>query len=66
MEERGVKVDYSTLNRGVISYSSFLALAAKKLNGLWQFRGGWMKVISKLMGGNGSIYIEPLIASAAL
>jgi len=31
MEERGVKVDHSTLNRWVIQYSSSLALAAKKL-----------------------------------
>jgi putative transposase len=31
MEERGVKVDHSTLNRWVIQYSSTLALAAKKL-----------------------------------
>jgi len=30
MEERGVKVDHSTLNRWVINYSSSLALAAKK------------------------------------
>ena len=30
MEERGVKVDYSTLNRRVINYSSSLVLAAKK------------------------------------
>jgi hypothetical protein len=29
-EERGVKVDHSTLNRWVISYSSSLALEAKK------------------------------------
>ena len=31
MEERGVKVDHSTLNRWVIQYPSSLALAAKKL-----------------------------------
>jgi len=31
MEERGVKVDHSTLNRWVINYSSSLALAAKKI-----------------------------------
>jgi putative transposase len=31
MGEMGVKVDNSTLNRGVIQYSSSLALAAKKL-----------------------------------
>jgi len=31
MEERGVKVDHSTLYRWVINYSSSLALAAKKL-----------------------------------
>jgi putative transposase len=31
MEERGVKVDHSSLNRWVINYSSSLALAAKKL-----------------------------------
>ena len=31
MEERGVKVDHSTLNRRVINYSSSLALAAKKI-----------------------------------
>ena len=43
MEERGVKVDHSTLNRWVINYSSSLALAAKKLNVLWLLRGGWMK-----------------------
>jgi len=30
MEERGVKVDHSSLNRWVINYSSSLALAAKK------------------------------------
>jgi putative transposase len=30
MEERGVKVDHSTLNRWVINYASSLALAAKK------------------------------------
>ena len=30
MEERGVKVDHSTLNRRVIQYSSSFALAAKK------------------------------------
>jgi transposase-like protein len=30
MEERGVKVDHSTLNRWVIRYSSSLVLAAKK------------------------------------
>jgi putative transposase len=30
MEERGVKVDHSTLKRWVINYSSSLALAAKK------------------------------------
>jgi putative transposase len=30
MEERGVKVDHSTLNRWVINYSYSLALAAKK------------------------------------
>jgi transposase-like protein len=30
MEERGVKVDHSMLNRRVINYSSSLALAAKK------------------------------------
>jgi putative transposase len=30
MEERGIKVDHSTLNRWVIQYSSSLALAAKK------------------------------------
>ena len=31
LEERGVKVDHSTLNRWVIQYPSSLALAAKKL-----------------------------------
>jgi len=31
MEERGVKVDHSTLDRWVINYSSSLALAAKKI-----------------------------------
>jgi putative transposase len=31
MEERGVKVDHSSLNRWVIEYSSSLALPAKKL-----------------------------------
>ena len=31
MEERGVKVDHSTLNRWVINYSSSLALATKKI-----------------------------------
>ena len=31
MEERGVKVDHSSLNRWVINYSSSLTLAAKKL-----------------------------------
>ena len=31
IEERGVKVDHSTLNRWVINYSSSLALAAKKI-----------------------------------
>jgi putative transposase len=30
MEERGIKVDHSTLNRWVIQSSSSLALAAKK------------------------------------
>jgi putative transposase len=34
MEERGVKVDHSTLNRWVINYSS-LALTAKKSNALF-------------------------------
>jgi len=30
MEERGVKVDHSTLNRWAINYSYSLALATKK------------------------------------
>jgi transposase-like protein len=30
IEERGFKIDHSTLNRRVINYSSSLALAAKK------------------------------------
>jgi len=63
MEERGVKVDHSTLNRWVINYSYSLALATKKNNVLWLLRGGWMKPKSKLKG-NESIYIEPLINSA--
>ena len=32
IEERCVNVDYSSLNHWVINYSSYLALAAKKLN----------------------------------
>ena len=60
MEERGVKVDHSTLNRWVINYSSSLALATEKINVLLLLRGGLMKPISKLKG-NGYIYIEPLI-----
>jgi putative transposase len=31
MEEKGVKVDHSTLNHWVINYSSSLALEAKKI-----------------------------------
>jgi transposase-like protein len=32
MEERGIKIEHSALNRWVINYSSSLALAAKKIN----------------------------------
>lgn len=40
MQERGVKVDYSTLYRWVINFSSFLALVTKKINVLLLLRGG--------------------------
>ena len=55
MEERGVKVDHSTLNRWVINCSSSLALTAKNVNVLLRLRGGWMKPISKLRA-NGFTY----------
>jgi len=48
VEERGIKVDHPELDRWVISYSSFLVLAAKKVNVLLLLSGGWMKPISKL------------------
>jgi putative transposase len=51
MEERGVKVDHSTLNRWVIQYSSSLALAAKKLKRAvatsWRMDETYIKVKGK-------------------
>lgn len=48
MEERGVKVDHSTLNRWVIEYSSSLALAAKKIKRVvatsWRMDETYIKV----------------------
>ena len=41
MEERGVKVDHSTLNRWVILYSSSLALATKMLSFIEQLVAGF-------------------------
>ena len=51
MEERGIKVDHSTLNRWVIQYSSSLALAAKKLKravaASWRMDETYIKVKGK-------------------
>ena len=51
MEERGVKVDHSTLNRWVIQYSSSLALAAKKFKRAvatsWRMDETYIKVKGK-------------------
>jgi transposase-like protein len=42
-EERSAKADHSTLNRWVINYLSYLALAAKKVSVLLPPRGVWIK-----------------------
>jgi putative transposase len=51
MEERGVKVDHSTLNRWVINYSSSSALAAKKCKRTvatsWQMDETYIKIKGK-------------------
>ena len=51
MEERGVKVDHSTLNRWVINYSSSLALAAKNIKRAvatsWRMDETYIKVKGK-------------------
>jgi len=51
MEERGVKVDHSTLNRWVINYSSSLALTAKKIKRAgatsWRMDETYIKVKGK-------------------
>jgi len=51
MEETGVKVDHSTLNRWVINYSSSLALAAKKCKRIivtsWRMDETYIKIKGK-------------------